>query len=188
MKTRVILLPLVVSLLVGGYPAVQGVQAEQPVQVAQPKWEQFSSPEGGFTVLMPAKPTQQTKTTEGEVLSLEDHRFTASLEQGKVTYSVSYTDFPDEVSKLPSNVILDSIGSHFTNDSKLKGLNQQDIKLGEYSGKEFKFESSGETLVKHRVYLVKQRLYQIVTEIPKARESELSKDVEKFMSSFQLLK
>jgi hypothetical protein len=188
MKTQVFSLPLLLGLLVGGSPVVQVVQAEQPVQVAQLKWEQFSSPEGGFTVLMPIKPTQKSKTTEGETLSLEDHRFVASVEEGKVTYTVSYADFPDELSQLPSQVILDSISSRFTNDKKLKSLNQQDIKLGQYSGKEFKFESPEETLVQQRVYLVKKRLYQIVTEIPKARQSALSSDVEKFMNSFQLLK
>ena len=188
MKTQVFSLPLSLSLLLGGYPVVQVVQAEQPIQVAQLKWEQFSSPEGGFTVLMPIKPTQKSQKTEGETLSLEDHRFTASVEEGKVTYTVSYTDFPDELSQLPPNVILDSISSRFTNNKKLKSLNQQDISLGEYSGKEFKFESPDETIVKQRVFLVKKRLYQLVTEIPKTRESGLSSDVEKFLSSFQLLK
>lgn len=188
MKTRAFLLLLSVSFLVSGYPAVQAVQAEQPIQVAQSNWEQFSSPEGGFTVLMPIKPTQQSKTTEGAALSLEDHRFIASLEEGKVTYTVSYTNFPDELSQLPPNVILESISSRFTNDSKLKLLNQQDITLSQYSGKEFKFETPDGNLVKQRVFLVKQRLYQLITEIPKARESALSSDVEKFMNSFQLLK
>ena len=51
----------------------------------------------------------------------------------------------------------------------------------------FKFETPEGTLVKQRFFLVKQRLYQLITEIPKARESALSSDVEKFMSSFQLL-
>jgi hypothetical protein len=192
MRIRVFLLPILVSWLGSGYPAVQAVKAEQPAeppaQVDQLKWEQISSPEGGFTVLMPTKPTQKKTTTEGELLSLEENRFTASLEEGKVTYTISYTDFPDELSHLPPNVILDSITSRFTNDKKLKLINQQDISLGQASGKEFKFEAPGEILVKQRVYLVKQRLYQLVTEIPKARESALSSDVEKFMNSFQLLK
>ncbi|HAA31592.1 MAG TPA: hypothetical protein DCE56_32690 [Cyanobacteria bacterium UBA8553] len=187
MINRVFLLPLSLSFLVGGYPVVQAVQAKQPVEVAQAKWEQVSSTEGGFTVLMPIKPAQKTQTTEGAALSLEDHRFIASLEEGKVTYIVSYTNFPEELSQLPPNVILDSISSRFTNDKKLKSLNQQDITLGQYSGKEFKFETPEGTLVKQRFFLVKQRLYQVITEIPKARESALSSDVEKFMSSFKLL-
>lgn len=187
MKNIIFLLPLSLSFLIGGYPVVQTVQAKQQIQVAQSKWEQVSSTEGGFTVLMPIKPTQKTQTTEGAALSLEDHRFIASLEEGKVTYTVSYTNFPEELSQLPPNVILDSISSRFTNDKKLKSLNQQDITLGQHSGKEFKFETPEGTLVKQRFFLVKQRLYQLITEIPKVRESALSSDVEKFMSSFQLL-
>ena len=188
MKTRVFLLPLLASLLLSGYPLVQPVQAEQSVQVAQSQWEQFSSSEGGFTVLMPIKPTQKRQTTNSESLAVEANLFTASLEEGKITYSVSYTNFPSEVAQLPPDVILDSISSRFTSDKNIKLLNQQDISLGQHPGKEFKFEAPGEKIVQYRAYLVEQRLYQVIAELPKVRESTLSSDTEKFLSSFQLLK
>jgi hypothetical protein len=187
MKTLIFLLLLLSGLLISEYPAVQPVQAEQLVQVAQPKWEQFSSPEGGFTVLMPVKPSQKKQTT-GSAVSLDANLFTASLEEGKVIYSVSYTNFPSELAQLPPDVLLDSLSSSFTKNKKLKVLNQQDISLGSYPGREFKFETPGERIVSYRAYLVEQRLYQIIAEIPKDRESTLSSDRERFLSSFQLLK
>ena len=188
MKTSVLLLPIFVGLLVGGLPAVQLVQAEQPAQEAQPQWKQFSSPEGGFTILMPVPPTQKSQTADSAPMSLDAHFFTASLEEGKVTYTVSYTNLPEEMAQFPPNLILDSLSSRFTNDSKLKLLNQKDINLERYSGKEFKFEAPGEILVSYRAYLVEKRLYQVTTEIPKDRESALSSDTDRFMNSFQLLK
>lgn len=188
MKTKVLLLPIFVGILVGGSPAAQLVQAEQPVQVAQPQWKPFSSSEGGFTILMPVTPTQKSQTTDSAPMSLDAHFFTASLEEGKVTYSVSYTNLPEEMAQFPPDLILDSLSSRFTNDSKLKLLNQKDINLGQYSGKEFKFETPEEILVSYRAYLVEKRLYQVTTEIPKARESALSSDTDRFMNSFQLLK
>lgn len=187
MKMKVFLLPLWAGLLVGMYPVIQSVQAQQPLQVAQQSWQPFSSPQGGFSVLMPVTPTQKRQTTDGSIMRLDAHLFTAALEEGQVTYSVSYTDFPDEMAEFPPNLLLDSLSSRFTTDRKIKLLNQQDTNLGQYPGKEFNFEAPGETIVKYRAYVVKQRLYQVITEIPKARESALSTDVERFMSSFRLL-
>ncbi|HEY9612509.1 hypothetical protein [Allocoleopsis sp.] len=188
MRTQFLLLSALSSLLMSGYPVLQSVRAEQLFLVQQQKWEKVSSSEGGFTVLMPVAPTQNRQTTDGNNVSLDANLFTASLEEGKVKYSVSYTNFPDAVAQLPSDFILDSLSSRFTNDRNLKLINQQDIRLEQYSGKEFKFEAPGDKIVKYRAYLVKQRLYQLTTEIPKNRESALSGDIEKFMTSFQLVK
>ncbi len=188
MKTRLLLIPVVVAFLVTGYPASQSIGAEQPAPISQQQWKSFSSSEGGFSILMPVAPTQNRHTTDNAHVSLNANQFTASLEEGKVKYSVSYTNFPDEVAQLPPNFLLDSLAARFTNDRNVKLINQQDISLGQYPGKEFKFEAPGEKLVQYRAYLVKQRLYQVITEIPKDRESALSRDVEKFMNSFQLVK
>lgn len=188
MKTRLLLLPVFVGCLVSGYPAAQAIGAEQPAAVSQQQWKSFSSSEGGFTILMPVTPTQKRQTTDNAHVSLNANLFTASLEEGKISYSVSYTNFPDEVAQLPPNFLLDSLAARFTNDRTIKLINQQDISLGRYPGKEFKFEAPGEKLVKYRAYLVNQRLYQIISEIPQDRETMLSDDVEKFMNSFQLLK
>lgn len=188
MSTKFLLLSALSSLLMSGYPIIQSVRAEQPVLVQQQQWEQISSSEGGFTVLMPVAPTQNRQTTDGNKVSLDANLFTASLEDGKVQYSVSYTNFPEDIAQLPPAFILDSLSSRFTSDRKLKLINQQDISLEEYSGREFKFEAPGGKIVNYRTYLVKQRLYQLTTEIPKDRESALSGDIEKFMNSFQLVK
>ena len=188
MKTRLLLLPVLVGCLVSGYLAAPSISVEQSAAVSQQQWKPFSSSEGGFSVLMPATPTQKRQTTDNTHVSLNANLFTASLEEGKISYSVSYTNFPDEVAQLPPSFLLDSLAARFTNDRNIKLINQQDISLGRYPGKEFKFEAPGEKLVKYRAYLVKQRLYQVISEIPKDRESVLSNDIDKFMNSFQLLK
>lgn len=67
-------------------------------------------------------------------------------------------------------------------------LSEQDIRLGTYPGKEFRLENPGKAIVRHRVYLVKQRIYQVLVETPLDREQALSSDSDKFLNSFQLLK
>jgi hypothetical protein len=189
MRTKIYFLPLLASLFVGGYPAVeQAVRAEQAVQVAQSQWEKFSSSEGNFSILMPVKPTQEKQTTGSSSLSLETNLFKASLNSNQAIYSVSYTDFPPELAQLPPSFLFDSLSSRFTSDRKLKLLKQEDIKLGQYPGKEFQFEAPGETIIKYRAYLVEKRLYQVIAETPKAIEMASSSDSEKFLNSFQLLK
>jgi hypothetical protein len=186
---KVYLLPLLTSLLVGGYPAAtQVVRAEPAIQAAQPQWEKFSSTEGKFSILMPVKPTQEKQTTGSSSLSLETNLFKASSNSNKATYSVSYTDFPPELAQLPPTFLFDSLSSRFTSDRKLKLLKQQDIKLNEYPGKEFQFEAPGETIITYRAYLVEKRLYQVISETPKAIKNASSSDSEKFLNSFQLLK
>jgi hypothetical protein len=187
MKTRVFLITLGAGLLVGGYPNVRSVQAEPLVPAVQLQWQQFSSTEGGFKVLMPVKPSQKRQSTDNPNMPLDANLFTASVEEGKVNYSVSYTNLPEEIGQYPANIILDSLSSRFTTDRKIKLLDQKDISLGRYLGKEFKFEAPGEVLVNYRVYLVEKRLYQVIREIPKSREGSLASDLERFLSSFQLL-
>ena len=188
MKVNILLVSILTNCLVGGYPAVQSVRAEPLIQAVQPEWKEFASPEGGFSVLMPVPPTQKRQSTNSSTLSLDSNLFTASLEESKVVYSVAYTNFPEELAEFPPNLLLDSLSHRFTNDKTIKLLSQQDISFGKYPGKEFKFESPGEILVKHRTYIVEKRLYQLTAEMPKARESALSNDTDRFLNSFRLQK
>lgn len=179
---------LLASLLICGYPTVMLVQAQQPVQLAQLQWQQFSSQEGGFTILMPGIPTQKKTSMGGEVLSIEGHMFKVALENDSISYTVFYADFPSEMAQLPSELILSSIASALSSQKDLKVLSEQDISLGSYPGKEFRLENPGKAIVRHRVYWVKQRVYQVAVETPLDKEQALSSDVEKFFNSFQLLK
>ena len=188
MKAKTLLVPLLASWLVGGYPTMLSVRGEQLVQTVQPQWKEFSSSEGSFSVLMPVTPTQKTQSTNSSTVSLDSNLFTASLEEGKVVYSVAYTNFPEELAQFPPNLLLDTLSGRFTNDKKIKLLSQQDISLGQYPGKEIKFEAPGEIIVKHRTFIAEKRLYQLTAEIPKDRESALSNDTDRFLNSFRLRK
>lgn len=186
MKTKVLLRSLLWGLLVSGYPIMMPVQAEPSVQVAQSQWQPFSDSQGGFTVLMPVTPTPKKQTQESAIGKIDFYSFTASQEEGSITYLVSYNDFPSAVVELPPEVLLDSLRSAFVADRNVRLVNEEEIRLGNYPGREFKIEIPGKTAVIHRAYLVGPRLYQLVTETPLDREQELSGDTEKFFSSFEL--
>lgn len=187
MNVKVLLRSLLWGLLVGCYPVVAPVQAELPVvQLAQSEWQQFTDSQGGFTILMPVTPAQKKQTQESALGPLDLYSFAASLDEGSVSYVVSYNDFPREVLELPPEILLDSFRSGFIADRNVRLLDEKEITLGNYPGREFKLEIPGKASVTHRVYLVKERLYQLVTEVPLDREQDLSDDTEKFLDSFQL--
>jgi hypothetical protein len=187
MKTKVFLSSLLLGFLVGGYPTVGLTQTARPVQLSQSQWQPFSDRQGGFTVLMPGTPASKKQTHNSPLGAIDIYSFTTSLDEGNVTYLVTYSDFPSAVVDLPPELLLDSIRSGFAADRKIKLLNQQDISLGSYPGKEFKLEVSEKVAITHRAYLVKQRLYQVVAQTPVEKGSTLSADIEKFLSSFKLL-
>ena len=188
MKAKFLLRSLLVSLLICGYPIIVSVQARQPVQLAQLQWKEFSSKEGGFTVLMPGTPTQKTTSMGGEFLSIDGHTFNVALENDSISYTVFYADLPSEMTQLSAELILSTIASALSSQNNLRVLSEQDIHLGSYPGKEFRLENSGKAIVRHRVYWVKQRVYQVAVETPVDREKALSIDIEKFLNSFQLTK
>jgi hypothetical protein len=188
MRAKVLLRSLLASLLVCGYPSIVSVQAKQPVQLAQLQWKEFSSKEGSFTVLMPGTPMQKKTSMGGEVLSIDGHIFKVALENDSVSYTVCYADFPSEVAQLPTELLLSSVTSALSSQKDLKVLSEQDIRLGSYPGKEFRLENPGKAIVRHRVYWVKQRVYQVAVETPVDRVQALSSDVDRFFNSFQVLK
>ncbi|HEY9653450.1 MAG TPA: hypothetical protein V6C95_22505 [Coleofasciculaceae cyanobacterium] len=187
MKTKLLLASVLGSLLVGGYPVIEPIQA-QPITQAEPSsWQSFSDQDGGFTVLMPGTPTAKKQTQDSPIGTIDFYSFTTALEDKKVTYLVSYNDFPEAVLSLPPDILLDGLRSGLIADRTVRLVEEKTISLGEYPGKEFQLEIPGKVAIRHRAYLVKQRLYQVITETPLDQENELSDDIDKFMESFQLL-
>ncbi|MGQ4649084.1 hypothetical protein [Lyngbya aestuarii] len=188
MTTQVLLLPLLSAfLLFGGYPGTQLAQSEQPAQLEQLQWQEFSDTQGGFTVMMPEKPTQKTQSQKDGPTSIDIHTFTVSPQSNAITYSVSYSDVPSGIEQFPPQLVLDSIGLGLARDQNIRLLGEQDISLGNYPGKEFKLEISQKVILRHRAYLVDKRLYQLTAEAPVETEEMLSEDIERFMNSFELL-
>jgi hypothetical protein len=149
----------------------------------QPEWKEFTSKEGRFKVLMPGTPKQQQHDTESDfgkgVLYMN------SVQAGRTMYGANYCDFPAEIKKAPLKQVYDSSrdGAVANLEGKLAG--EKDIKLDDYPGRELQIDVAGGKLVfRARVYLVDQRLYQVV--VFGTQEAVTSKAAEKFLDSFKL--
>ena len=185
MNNKVLLPFLITTLLVGGYPRLEIAKAEQPIQIAQSIWKPFSSPEGGFTVLMPGTPIQVQNTIDTQIGALNLNGFLVER-PNEAVYIVGYVEFPGNIlqSAGNSNEILEGFMQGVLNSSEDRLLNQQNINLTNYPGKDFKVQKSEGVTGRYRVYLVNQRLYFLAVETPK--ETYLQKSIQGFLDSFQL--
>ena len=164
-------------------------------------WNKFSSTPGGFAVLTPGTPTYEKRVDKDVRGERETHVFTHMGES--VMYMMMYQDFPATTSQTDPEEIL----NHFRegmlqgankalsqalpgtqkNGQKVKLLNERSILLEKWPGREMKFTDPTELIYKTRFYLVRRRMYVLTTATAREREEASSKDIEKFLESFELL-
>jgi hypothetical protein len=146
-------------------------------------WKQFSSAEGNFTVLLPGAP----EVTKNDKDGLADRQYVMSL--GAAVYIIDYHDFGPELVRINPSALLDKAQAgemqaiHGTvRKSKSKTV------LG-YPGREVVFDGSKNNVAlagKVRIFLVNNRLYQILYLGPQGDETK--PEVLAFLNSFHLIK
>ena len=146
-------------------------------------WKEFASKEGRFKVLMPSEPTHRENETESDfgkgTLIME------TVEHSGGMFGANYCDYPAEIKKHSPDRVLDSSRDGCVANLDGKLVSEKKIKLGEHPGRDIQVEVDGKHIFRARVYLVGQRLYQVVVFGPK--ELATSKDAEKFLKSFELV-
>jgi len=139
-------------------------------------WVKFSSREGRFSALFPAKPEHVTD----DAGPYTNHTFAA--DDGWATYGVTYADLnavPDD----PRSA-LDGARDVMIMGNELVG--ETEIKLSGYAGRELKIKSAGgAALSVTRLYLVGQRIYNVTVIFAPANTYDAA-GVAKFFASFKL--
>ena len=151
----------------------------------QVPWNEFKSTDGNFSVLLPGAPTASDQPINMQTGQIEAHIFT--LTTGQFAYMVSYTDYPASIfDTTPIKSILDGLRDGAVKNSQGRLINEADIALGAYAGRELNVESSnGSNVMRAHLYVVNHRLYQVIVITDKGRAS--SAEITKFLSSFKLL-
>jgi hypothetical protein len=127
-------------------------------------WQTFSPPEGYFKVDLPSAPYEVIVPVNlgTELISMRAYR----LETPVAAYLVSYVDYsrslvdPAEIEKA-----FDGGSNRLTETAKGYVISQKKIATGNIPGREVVIEN-GVAVVKLRMYLVKNRLYQVVVSYP----------------------
>lgn len=146
-------------------------------------WFEYRSDEGGFIVRLPAEPkvtTQSTATAAGPI------ELTMALaETDHCAAVVSFNDIPIAAMSDPDTLLQ---GGRDGVVKKLNGtiVSERPVTLDDYPGLEFVLETSKSQTYMIRIYIVNDRLYQLLFLSSKSRIDQF--DVQGFFESFQLLK
>ncbi|MEA5578409.1 hypothetical protein [Anabaena sp. UHCC 0451] len=192
MNFKILPYSVAVLILCSGYTITQSVSANQPLVIAQSIWKIFSSPAGGFRILMPGTPTEAKQKVNTKNGTVEVNLFTVERQQEDVKYTVAYIDYPEEyIELLKSNNMVEAAieAGKKTALQNAKGtlISEEKISLGGYSGKEINYTKPGDKIIKQRIFLVNKRLYQISAETSKQKQKYLTKSISGFCDSFTLL-
>jgi hypothetical protein len=158
-----------------------------PSGAAQSEWKQFTPKDGSFVVLFPGSPMEYKKTIKGSDGPVDVLLFEVLVPPGDGKFLVGYSEFPEaSIKPGTEDKRLDNARDGAVANSKGTLLRQKILLLDSYPGRELDIKIDAKTMVKVRLYAVKNRLYQLVV----FGNDELihSKEAEKFLTSFKLLK
>ncbi len=147
----------------------------------------FSSETGQFTINAPETFQETQQSVETPIGTIDIHTFTA--EKRKSAYVVAYSDYPPQVVTLSDpQLLLDSSRDGALRNLKGNLVKEEKIELNGNPGRSLIINATTETgepaTINARLYLVKNRLYQVLVVIPE-KNADLSK-TQAFLDSFTL--
>jgi hypothetical protein len=163
----------------------------RPAAASGAAWQEFTSEEGGFAVLMPSEPVEQTQPASTPD-STENHMFMARHGE-TAAFGVAYTDLPEDLASVEPEAMQGILD--MGRDGALASMGgtllaEEVISLEGFPGRHIEFElpeerfpGGGQGVL--RVYLVGSRVYQVLALA--VRDYLVAEDVDRFLSSFRLL-
>ncbi|HEX7999862.1 MAG TPA: hypothetical protein VF528_15855 [Pyrinomonadaceae bacterium] len=151
----------------------------RPIARPTDGWIRYSSNEGRFSVLLPVQPkvtSQPVDTAAGKLINNVIFSQTTMA-----AYAVSYADYPQN--NADPQQVLDSVRSGAITGIKGTLISGKNIMHKGYPGREFQASTEG-ALYTSRIFLVNNRLYQMVVVAPANKSS--ADDINKFLTSFDL--
>lgn len=151
----------------------------------QKDWKEFTSDEGGFSVLMPDKPTPDTVTVLTPKGFRESHTFSYS-DENLNDYLVAYSKFRETATKeIDYDEVLDKVQKGILIADEGRVRSKIALDLDGYPGRELTIEHNDGSIKTHRFYLVGDYFYQLSVEIKKAELRSVNS--ERFLDSFRLV-
>lgn len=155
---------------------------------APPAPKEFQSKAGGFSVMTPAPLQEAVQPVETQGSKIDLHLFSA--QQDEIAYFVAYCDYAPELAR-PENAetMLDGARDGAVGNTQGKLTSETMITLAGHPGREVVIEARGEdrppVTIKGRLFMVKNRLYQVTVVAPRSRAGD--KAIDDFLQSFKLL-
>lgn len=170
-------------------PQSKSAAADNP----QP-WKNYSSSEGGFSILFPGIPTQDRQVLDvapGTQFTLRIHRVKDDLAE----YSVMYADYPIPVGDpAVARSVLDNGAKGAVESVNAELLQLKEITFDGHPGRYLKEKMPRGEIMRVKMLLVGQRLYQVAITTPREegasaeRIKEYQTMADRFLDSFKLIK
>jgi len=152
------------------------------------KWKEFRSKAGNFSVKAPVTLKEQSQSTDLSIGKAGSHTYLA--ESDGLLYAVAYTEFRQDIIDAgdPEEMLSNARDSMITSlDGELALELRQP--LGEYPGRELVVDMIMPDykygILKARIYLVNNRLYQVMVLVDKMNADASA--ITQFLDSFKLL-
>jgi hypothetical protein len=154
-----------------------------PFVIPMNEWENFSSPEGKFSVWFPGVP--DITNVVSSVSNVDVSQPCYFIWNRQTEYAVGYGDWPKNLERLKPEQIFD-IDQKGVATEVGKIVYQKDIEFENHSSREFEYVVDGKVRYSGRVrlILVSDRLYQLMVIFLTANPHTTDRDI--FFSSFRL--
>jgi len=171
MKNKLLYLVLVATVLVG-------------CQLSNSKT--FTSDEAGFSISFPGSPTQDAQNVNTPIGAITMHTF--MIEKSDVAYMVAYSDYPESlVNQTPPDVILSGARDGAVANIQGRLVNEIFISLQGHLGREIIIEApAAEAFARVRIYLVENRMYQIMA-LTSTQQESLTDEITNYLNSFVIM-
>ena len=157
--------------------------------LGQPSWQEFKSPAGRYSIMIPGKPKEQQQSIESATGPLELR--IASLEDRSGAYMVMYSDYPsDLIQPEVADKVLDSAARGGASSMNGEIVQVNPFSLGSFPGREAEFKvpaqgSQPAMKMKVRYFLVNNRMYQVMVMV--TQNQAFPEAAQKFFDSFTLI-
>jgi hypothetical protein len=149
-------------------------------------WRELQWPEGGFAVLLPTRPSKESRPVRIGGHTLQLTVLPARVEP--FVYGVGYADLPGVFDSAARESLAAAARDSLLSNIAGAASNERIARLGEFPCREFEAEGTIEqrTLVMAaRVCITDKRYYQLVAIAPKSRAADM--DATLFLGSLRLL-
>jgi hypothetical protein len=165
------------------------VTALLPNALPKPQnWQPFTSPDRSFTVLLPSKPVKQSQSNSfPPYKDVPTVMYIAEAQDKKVAYGIAYTEFPlaiESTSQVQRTAMFNGARDATVKRFSGKLLHDKRVTFLGHPGLDFEISVGGGMVYKSTIFLVKKRLYQIVSVIPGTESA--SPTTQRFVASFKL--